>query len=218
MQDLLHSFPGQEADEPVFIFVRPYWVSFIPTALAFLFLMFFAIGAQALIATGSLVTLDAVTAQNIIYIFGIFQLVVVLVFLVAALDFYFDIVVVTDRRLVDIDQEQLFFRRISQLNLEDVEDVTSVVNGFFPSIFNYGSLEVQTAGEARNFEIPNIKNTHEIEAIISDLADQAKNGVPTLKRVPAGNVKGVIENQLLTSADELNAAGALHPSDLSRFS
>lgn len=218
MQDLLHSFPGQEDDEPVFIFVRPYWVSFIPTALAFLFLMFFAVASQILIATGGLVALDAPTAQAIVYIFGIFQLVVILVFLVAALDFYFDIVIVTDRRMVDIDQEQLFFRRISQLNLEDVEDVTSVVKGFFPSIFDYGSLEVQTAGEARNFEIPNIKNTHEIEAIIADLAEEAKSGVPEVKRVPDTAVKGVIENRLLSSADELNAAGALHPGDLSRFS
>ena len=217
MQDLLHAFPGQEDNEPVFVFVRPYWISFIPTALAFLFLMLFGLGAQLLIASGNLVALDPPTTQSIIYIFGIFQLVVILVFLVATLDFYFDIVVVTDRQLVDIDQEQLLFRRISQLNLEDVEDVTSVVKGFFPSVFNYGSLEVQTAGEARNFEIPNIKNTHEIESIISDLADQAKSGIQIEKRAPDGAIKGVIEGQPLGSAAELNAAGALHPSDLSRF-
>lgn len=216
MHDLLHSFPGQEDDEPIFVFVRPYWLAFLPTALIFLFLMFFAVSSQLLIAGGNF-AIDGLTAQGLIYLFGLFQLVVIIVFLVAALDFYYDIVIVTDRRLVDIDQEQLFFRRISQLNLEDVEDVTSIVKGFFPSLFNYGSLEVQTAGEARNFEIPNIKHTHEVESIISDLAGQAKKDVPEEKRFPSGPVKGVIEGRLLGSVDDLNAAGALHPSDVSRF-
>jgi hypothetical protein len=35
--------------------------------------------------------------------------------------------------------------------MHNVEDVTTVQNGFFPTFFNYGTLKVETAGEQVNF-------------------------------------------------------------------
>ena len=35
--------------------------------------------------------------------------------------------------------------------MENVEDVTSEQGGIFPTIFNYGVLKVETAGEQNNF-------------------------------------------------------------------
>jgi len=213
MNDFLHSYPGQEVDEPVYIFARPYWVSFLPTALIFVFLIAVSLLTMVGLLSNIFPFLPAAQVQTSVYVLGIFQLLVLLVFFVAVLDFYYDIVVVTDRKVVDIDQEQLFFRRISQLNLEDVEDTTSVIKGFFPSVFNYGSVEVQTAGEARNFEIPNILHPHRVEAIIADLASHAKDRVPEGSRLPHGEIKGVINAQEYGSAEELREIGAMDPND-----
>lgn len=35
--------------------------------------------------------------------------------------------------------------------MADVEDVTANQSGFFPSVFGYGDLKVETAGEAEPF-------------------------------------------------------------------
>lgn len=217
MNDLLHSFPGQEKNEPVFVFARQYWVAFLPTAFVFFFLIAATFFAQATLAFGTFPLLGAANSQALILFFGGFQLFVLLVFLVALLDFYFDLIIVTDRRLVDIDQEQLFYRRISELALEDVEDASSIVKGFFPSLFNYGTVEVQTAGAKENFVIHNILHPREVTGIILDLADQAARSVPEAGRRPEGQVIGSINGQLIRTPEELEAAGAILPEDVKRF-
>jgi hypothetical protein len=58
---------------------------------------------------------------------------------------------ITDRSLVQITQLALFNRRISRLSMSNVEDVSAAHSGILPSIFNYGTLVVQTAGERENF-------------------------------------------------------------------
>lgn len=59
--------------------------------------------------------------------------------------------IVTDRNITQALQYGLFSKKISQLNIVDVEDVTSVHKGIFPNIFNYGVLHIETAGEQSNF-------------------------------------------------------------------
>jgi membrane protein YdbS with pleckstrin-like domain len=62
-----------------------------------------------------------------------------------------NILVVTDQNLIQILQRGLFSRRISRLSMSNVEDVTADQRGFLPTIFNFGTLMVQTAGEMENF-------------------------------------------------------------------
>lgn len=59
--------------------------------------------------------------------------------------------IVTDRNITQILQFGLFNRKVSQLNLVNVEDVTSVQSGVFSTIFGYGELKIETAGEQSNF-------------------------------------------------------------------
>jgi len=58
---------------------------------------------------------------------------------------------ITDRSLVQILQKSLFIRKISRLSMADVEDVSTEQRGILASIFGYGTLTVQTAGEMDNF-------------------------------------------------------------------
>lgn len=58
---------------------------------------------------------------------------------------------VTDRSLVQIMQKTLFNRKVSRLSMSNVEDVSEQQNGIIASIFNYGTLTVQTAGTMENF-------------------------------------------------------------------
>lgn len=216
MQDLLHSFPGQEKNEPVFIFVRPYWIAFLPTAFVFLFVFILSLIFQFSLANNLLVELRDASIANALLFLGLFQLLTVIVFFVAVFDFYFDIVIVTDRRMVDIDQEQLFFRRISELALEDVQDASSQVAGLFPTIFGYGTVEVQTAGTQTNFKVANIRHPNEIRTILLDLAAQAHEDVAAQKRWPEGAYVGVINNELIPDATKLKETGAITAEDLSR--
>lgn len=58
---------------------------------------------------------------------------------------------VTDRSLVQIMQKSLFNKKVSRLSMSNVEDVSEEQRGILASIFNYGTLMVQTAGTMENF-------------------------------------------------------------------
>lgn len=62
--------------------------------------------------------------------------------------------VVTDKSLVQVIQRSLFNRKISRLSMSNVEDVNAEKSGILPTIFNYGTLTIETAGEEDNFIFP----------------------------------------------------------------
>ena len=58
---------------------------------------------------------------------------------------------ITDKSLVQIMQKTLFSRKVSRLSMSNVEDVNEEQRGIISSIFNYGTMTVQTAGTEDNF-------------------------------------------------------------------
>ena len=77
--------------------------------------------------------------------------VMVVIALIATIIYYQSSLVITDKTITQTIQTSLFSRKISQLAISSIEDVTANKNGFFPTLFNYGRLLVETAGEQENF-------------------------------------------------------------------
>jgi ABC-type multidrug transport system fused ATPase/permease subunit len=105
----------------------------------------------------------------------------VLTFLLASfVNYYFDIVIVTNQRLINVDQEGLLARETSELDLRQVEDVTAEVQGLLRSLFNYGLLVIETAGEGTTatldrpglhgyFTVTDIPDPNKVARVIIDL-------------------------------------------------
>ena len=62
--------------------------------------------------------------------------------------------IVTDVSLVQVIQNALFNRKVSRLSMSNVEDVTVEQRGILPSMFGYGTITIQTAGQEDNFIFP----------------------------------------------------------------
>lgn len=75
---------------------------------------------------------------------------------------------ITDRNIIQILQSGIFVQKISQISLANVEDVTSEQKGIFPGMFNFGVLQIETAGEQHNFSFPFCPNPHRVAKIILD--------------------------------------------------
>lgn len=90
----------------------------------------------------------------------------------AFLDYYLDLWIVTNDRIMNIEQHGLFGRTISELDLSKIQDVTSDISGIIPTLFNYGNVQVQTAGEERHFVFEQVHNPHEVRKGILDLIDE----------------------------------------------
>ncbi len=215
MNEIRSAFQGQDEDEPVFIFLRRFYLAFLPFFL--IILVMIVIGLVMIYLTLFNLrhnpSISATVYNWAVAASGTFVLFSLIFAIVAWFDFYFDIHVVTDRRVVDINQNRLFYRDISELNLEDIEDVSVSYAGILKTLFNYGDIEIQTAGARNNFHFPDIANPREVAGVISDLAEQAKRGVTENYRFPQSDIKGVINNKVIRSRKGLVSIGALRPDE-----
>jgi uncharacterized membrane protein YdbT with pleckstrin-like domain len=81
-------------------------------------------------------------------------------------DYYLDIWIVTNRKLVSIDQIGLFNREISTLRMERIQDVTFSINGIVATLLNFGDIHVQTAAEEREFVMRGIAHPDRVKRLI----------------------------------------------------
>jgi len=89
-------------------------------------------------------------------------------------NYYLDIWIVTDKRIINIDQIHLFKRDVSTLRIERVQDIKVEKHGFFATILDFGNLQVQTAGpEASFYLIKGIPNPAYVRNAILERVDMA---------------------------------------------
>lgn len=84
-------------------------------------------------------------------------------------DYYYDVWIVTSQRVIDIEQKGLFNRDVATLfNLNYVQDVTTVLTGFFGNILGFGKLQVQTAASKDEFVMYDIADPVRVEHLIRE--------------------------------------------------
>ncbi|HSD55599.1 MAG TPA: PH domain-containing protein, partial [Candidatus Saccharimonadales bacterium] len=76
--------------------------------------------------------------------------------------------VITTDSITQITQNGLFGRHVSQLSMENLEDVTVNQDGILPHMFNYGTLHLETAGERSKFIFPYCPNPNQVAREILD--------------------------------------------------
>ncbi len=89
---------------------------------------------------------------------------------------YFNIYLLTTDRVVDMDFYQLLYRKISSAELDKIEDVTVSIGGVSQSLFNYGNVQVQTAGAVVEFEFDHVPNPTIVQKAIEEAAERASHG------------------------------------------
>jgi len=87
------------------------------------------------------------------------------------MDYYLDVWIVTTKRVLNIEQTGLFARTVSELRLYRVQDVTSTVKGVVETLFDFGDVEIQTAGEKTRFIFEQIPHPTRISKTILELSE-----------------------------------------------
>lgn len=72
-----------------------------------------------------------------------------------------NVVFVTNQKIAQVLYITIFNRKISQLNIGDLQDVTVTQHGLFAHIFNYGTLVIETAGEQQNYTFTYVPSPYE---------------------------------------------------------
>jgi len=82
------------------------------------------------------------------------------------IDYYLDVWVITTERIINIEQKGLFVRHVSELKLVKIQDVTTEVEGFLPTLLNYGDVHIQTAADQVRFIFRSVPDPYHIKSEI----------------------------------------------------
>jgi len=95
-----------------------------------------------------------------------------------------DILIVTNLRLVDVDQRGIFSRSVSEAPLDAIQDVSWSRNGIIQTVFRMGGLKVQTAGATANIEAKDIPHAEAVHELINDLRQRSTGKVLVTSSTP----------------------------------
>jgi len=81
---------------------------------------------------------------------------------------YLHVAILTTEHFVEINQMGLFARKVSEMTLEKIQDVSASQKGLLHTMFDIGEVVIETAGEAPNFVIEFAPDPNKISQQIMD--------------------------------------------------
>ncbi|MEK7596038.1 MAG: PH domain-containing protein [Patescibacteria group bacterium] len=162
---MLHLKP----EEKIILSIHRHWLV-IAGKMTFIAAMLSAAAVFLTVVTGYLPTYLALAT----FFSAIYVLIILLAAFIFWVDFYLDIWIVTNKRIIDIEQKGLFRREISEFELSRIQDITIEIPNFTAAIFKFGNIRIQTAG-TQSFTIKDAPRPEQIKNIILECVKNNRN-------------------------------------------
>ena len=162
-------FKGQKEGEDIVMVIHRHWFNILEK-MSLVFFMILILFASAVYLPYFFPIFSFPTA-NYLFIFleTFFAMITWMVFFLVWIDYYFDVWIITNLRIVNIEQNGLFNRTVSEMDFGRIQDVTTEVAGIIPTFLNYGDVQVQTAAETERFLFRQVPSPYEIKDQIMQL-------------------------------------------------
>ena len=166
-------FPGQLENEEVLIFIRRHWMAFATWAILLVLMVGIPlIVALIFIRPGLLDTGNSTAAIAVVLLGSVYLLVANAMFVTAWIEYYLDVGVLTSERLVVVEQVGLFSRKVIELPLIRVQDVSAHMHGYLQTLLRYGTVTVESASDMPNFILKNVPQPYTVANTILLLHDK----------------------------------------------
>jgi hypothetical protein len=190
----LDKLPNQRPNERVILFMRRHWIALLPIIFGFLGLTVIPLSIGYYFQDKVLAWFDHPVIGPIATIFvSMYFLSLWLFAFVEFTDYYLDTWIVTNERIINIEQEGLFNRTASELDLAAVQDTTAEIRGILQTLLTYGNVYVQTAGEKGRFLFKMINDPEHVKEMVTRLVEEDKKRLSMMGATkPKGKIKSVI--------------------------
>lgn len=159
-------FENQDEDEVILLFLRRHFITNIPWILTVVILLLLPLLLPPLL---SLIPFPPLPERYYIIITLFYYLLVFTYALIEYMDWFYNISLVTQKRIVDIDYSHIVFHDVAVTKLSLVEDVNYQQSGFIRSLFDFGNVFVQTAGKMEHFDFLAVPQPGHVVDIIENL-------------------------------------------------
>lgn len=160
--------------ETIEMVVRRHWAMDIMICIRWVVL--------CLIITGGILVLYFVLGGSVssqwffllLFFLMVYAIIVTINVFVQWLNTAFDIIFVTNIRIIDISQLDFFHRNIIETRLENIQDATGDVKGFLNTLFDFGRIRIRTANDVADFSIEAVQSPQKYSQQIFKIATIAK--------------------------------------------
>lgn len=171
----LKKLPNQQRNEKTELFLRRHWIEIVQifgytavlVTIPIIILTFFSY-------TGTSPIQHEIWGPLIALFFAIYLFLVFIITITQFTDYYLDTWIVTTERIINIEQQGLFSRIVSELHLNQVQDVTAETHGVLETVLTYGDVYIQTAGTRERFNFKNVDNPELVKRSITRLVEEDK--------------------------------------------
>jgi len=157
MDDSRFTFKGQRTDEVVksvirrhpIVFFWPLLQATLALAIAIIVFVYFDFGLVFYIIAGLVVLFSFSVIFKINYLYQN------------------SFCLITNQRVINVDQRGFFNRQITETDYSKIQDVTNTTSGMIGTTFNIGNIIIQTAGTQNQLIIKKIPNPYQVQQEIT---------------------------------------------------
>jgi len=187
-----YRFADKQEDEEVIAIIHRHWFNILQNLFLVFIMLLLLFGSYAVLPA-LFPILTATDYQRLLVFFeSLFAMLIWILFFLIWVDYYFDVWIVTSKRIVNIAQRGLFSREVSEVELDKIQDISAEVLGIIPTFLNYGDVLIQTAAEKEKFVFRKIADPYTTKDLIMGLEKRS------LQR--AENNKAKTEAEAITAA------------------
>ncbi len=152
--------------------LRAHLVTLVPSVLAVIFFLLTPIFIGSFLAAVRVDPRSVLEERHLFWI-GTFWYLFVFGFAFYKFIFwYFNVYLLTNERIVDIDFRGLLHKETSYAKLNQIQDVSPKIIGFFGTFFHYGNVFIQTAAERPEFEFHNVEKP---DLVAQEILEQVRH-------------------------------------------
>lgn len=170
-----YHFDGQKEGEQILMVLHRHWFNILSQFFLVFAMVFLLIGSFAYLPLLFPILAQGESKKFFIFLENSFFMFIWVTSFLVWIDYYFDVWIVTDKRIVNIEQKGLFSRSVSELELEKIQDITTDVRGVIPTFLNFGDLQIQTAAEQERFLFRNVSDPYNIKNMIMNLQNKLES-------------------------------------------
>lgn len=160
-------FVGTDNQEKIILLLRRHPITTIPT----IFTAFFMVIAP--IFVGFIPDIATYIPVNYQLVAMLFWYMITLAFIIEQfLNWFFNVHIITDERVFDVDFTHLVHREITDANIDQIQDVTTQMSGVLHTTFNYGNVIIQTAAQIPQIEYTAVPNPDKVAQVLRELRVQ----------------------------------------------
>ncbi len=163
-------FATQESEEAVLLLLRKHWITNVPWILL-------VVGMVIAPAFSSVIlpNLGWLPARFEFMAVVLWYLLTLAVVVENFLDWYFNVYIVTDERIVDIDFYSLIYKKISDMQIYRIQDITVTQGGVVRALFDFGTVLIQTAGETEEFDFVDVPHPELVSKFLNEMLAEEEN-------------------------------------------